>query len=222
MRINQFIARCGICSRREAEKLVNYGEIFVNGKVLEDLAYKVRLKDSVKYQGKILAVETSSVVYVFNKPRGFLTTRSDELGRQTIYDLLPDKMANLITIGRLDMNSEGLLILTNDRELKQEYENPKNEIPRKYKVRVYGEVDERKLLKLKDGVVVDGIEYAGINATLTHKRTNSWIEMELREGKNREIRRVMEHLGYEVNRLIRTDYGKYSLGDLESGTIKRI
>ncbi len=224
MRINQFIARCGICSRREAEGLVLDRKISVNEKILDNLAYQVKDGDKIKFQNKIITLEQEKKVFLFNKPEGFLTSRIDPLNRDVIYDILPRDLQKLITIGRLDYNSSGLLILTNDRELKQYYENPKNKIPRVYKVRVFGKVTEKDVLvKLNGEIETDEMIYHNVKTKIVKSSVNSWLEMTLTEGKYREIRKIMEFFGFVVNRLIRIQYGIYKLPkNLELGNVIEI
>ncbi len=219
-RIAKRIARAGVCSRREAERLIEAGKVTVNGKEISSPALNVTEEDKITVNGKDLSPAQSTRLFLYHKPAGLLTTARDEKGRSTVFDNLPGHLPRVISVGRLDMNTEGLLLLTNDGGLSRYLELPATGWKRQYRVRVHGRVHEKKLAKLKDGIRVEGIQYKSIEAELEHTQgSNSWINVGLREGKNREIRRVFEHLGLTVNRLIRTDYGPFTLGDLEKNNV---
>jgi 23S rRNA pseudouridine2605 synthase len=221
MRIAKFIASSGLCSRREAERLIERGEVCVNGEVLTTPAFKVSDQDDVLVSGKALPAPQKAKIWLFHKPRSVLTTRSDPEGRKTIYDFLPDDMQQLHHIGRLDYNSEGLLLLTNNGELKRHYEMPKTALERHYRVRMRGVPKERDLRQLRQGITVEGVNYRPILAEIEQEGSNSWLKVILTEGKNREIRKVFEHLGHPVSRLIRLGYGEHALGKLPAGKWKK-
>jgi len=221
MRLNKYIARCGICSRRKADELIKAGLITINGQVTQDLSYQVTNDDKVKYQGKILEISNTEL-YAFHKPKGCLTSKTDPEGRKTIYDVLPKKLQNFSPIGRLDLNSEGLLLLTNDGELKRKFELPKNQLPRTYKVRVFGKLSSNDKKLVESGISIDGIQYRPAKINIIKPGVNSWLEITLTEGKNREIRKIFEYLGYPVSRLIRISYGNHDLGSLAAGETKII
>lgn len=214
-RIAKRIARAGLCSRRDAERWILEGRVAVNGKKLDSPAFTVTEDDKIMVDGLPLPDAESTRLFIYHKPAGVVTTAKDEQGRPTVFENLPKGLPRVVTIGRLDMNTEGLLLLTNDGELARYLELPATGWRRQYRVRVHGRVDERKLDNLKNGITVEGIYYKSIDATLEKSQgTNSWLNIVLTEGKNREIRRVMEALDLRVNRLIRTDYGPFHLGKL--------
>ncbi len=219
-RIAKVLARAGLCSRREAERWITAGRVSVNGKVLDSPALAVTSSDQVVVDGKPLPTAEPTRLWRYHKPPGLVTTNSDPDGRPTVFERLPKNLPRVLTVGRLDLNSEGLLLLTNDGELSRRLELPEMGWSRKYRVRVHGKVDERRLESLKNGITVDGVHYAPIEATLEQTTGhNAWLLMTLHEGKNREIRRVMEALGLTVNRLIRTAYGPFQLGNLVRGGV---
>lgn len=199
------------------------GRVKVNGVLLTSPAFTVEPKDKVIVDGKPLPQKEETRLWKYHKPRGLVTTHKDEKGRETIFQKLPDHLPRVVSVGRLDLNTEGLLLLTNDGELSRHLELPSTGWVRKYRVRVHGKVDPEKLLKLESGVTIDGMKYGSINAVLERQQgDNAWISMSLREGKNREIRKVMEYLGYQVNRLIRVSYGPFTLGKMEVGEVKSV
>jgi 23S rRNA pseudouridine2605 synthase len=219
-RIAKVLARAGLCSRREAERWITAGRVSVNGKVLDSPALTVTSSDQVVVDGKPLPTKEPTRLWRYHKPPGLVTTNKDPEGRATVFEKLPKDLPRVLTVGRLDLNSEGLLLLTNDGELSRRLELPEMGWTRKYRVRVHGRVDEGRLKSLKKGITVEGIRYAGIDAALEQTTGhNSWLAVTLREGKNREIRRVMEALGLSVNRLIRTAYGPFELGTLVRGGV---
>lgn len=222
-RIAKKMARAGLCSRRDAERWIEQGRVKVNGHVLDSPAFKVSDQDKIEVDGKLIGQAEQTRLFLYHKPVGLVTSHKDEQGRDTVFDALPDKIGRVISVGRLDLNTEGLLLLTNDGELSRYLEHPKTGWSRNYRVRVHGKVNEEKLDRLKEGITIEGVHYKSIKATL-EKQTgaNSWINMTLREGKNREIRRVMEHLNLQVNRLIRIAYGPFNLGKLESGMVEEV
>lgn len=220
-RIAKIMARAGLCSRREAERWIAAGRVSFDGTVLDSPAFNVSDTTKVLVDGKPLPVAGSTRLWRYHKPPGVVTTERDPEGRPTVFDRLPSGLPRVLTIGRLDIASEGLLLLTNDGALKRHLELPSTGWTRRYRVRVYGRVEEEKLATLAGGVTVDGMRYGAIQATLERQEgANAWIAIGLREGKNREIRRVMEHLGYSVNRLIRTAYGPFQLGGLKRNAIE--
>jgi 23S rRNA pseudouridine2605 synthase len=223
-RIAKAIARAGLCSRREAEALIAQGRVFVNGKRLTTPAHNVTAADEIVVDNKKLAKPERPRLFRFHKPRGVLVATRDPGGRPTIYDGMPKELPRLMPVGRLDFNSEGLLLLTNDGGIKRHLELPATGISRQYRVRVYGVVDPRRLAALKDGVEIDGVRYGSIDAKLEGRpdSSNAWLHFALAEGKNREIRRVCEAMGLQVNRLIRTQYGVFALDKLGKGDIEEV
>ena len=219
-RIAKLLARAGIASRRDIERMIAEGRIALNGEVLTTPATLLTDLGGVTVDGKPVAEPEPTRLFLFHKPAGCLTTARDPKGRRTIYDILPKDLPRLQPIGRLDMNTEGLLLLTTDGELKRALELPVNAVERRYRVRVYGRVEQSALESLSEGVTIEGVRYGSILADLERRTgANAWLTMTLTEGKNREVRRVAEHLGLKVTRLIRTAYGPFSLGDSEPGDI---
>ena len=222
-RIAKVMARAGLCSRREAERWIEEGRVQVNGDKILSPALAVTSTDKIIVDGKPLPMQEPTRLWRYHKPAGLVTTARDEKGRPTVFDNLPKDMPRVISIGRLDLNSEGLLLLTNDGELARKLELPASGWRRVYRVRVRGRVNEDRLAKLADGVTVEGVRYGAIEAVLENQQgSNAWLKITLQEGKNREIRRVMEHLGYSVNRLIRVSYGKFDLGTLDRGEAEEV
>jgi 23S rRNA pseudouridine2605 synthase len=222
-RIAKIVSRAGLCSRRDAEEWIVQGRVAVNGRVINSPALDVTANDTVTIDGKPLPERERSRLFLYHKPRGLMTTHADPEGRPTVFDNLPDHLPRLISIGRLDFNTEGLLLLTNDGGLARALELPDTGWLRRYRVRAHGEITQSQLDELKKGVEVDGVKYGPIDATLEHdKSANVWIVFAIREGKNREVRNVMAHLGLEVNRLIRISYGPFQLGDLEEGQVEEV
>ncbi len=222
-RIAKRMARAGLCSRRDAERWIEAGRVIVNGVKLDSPAFTVSDIDLITVDGKPLPKKERPRLWRYHKPVGLVTSHRDEKGRDTVFDKLPDDMPRVISIGRLDLNSEGLLLLTNDGELARRLELPATGWKRKYRVRVHGHPTERDLALLSKGLTVDGVRYDAIEAVLdSSKGANSWMTVSLREGKNREIRKVMEHLGYTVLRLLRISYGPLQLGDLVEGAVDEV
>lgn len=226
-RIAKLLARAGIASRREIERMIEDGRIALDGKVLDTPATFLTTLNGVTVDGKPVGKIEAARLFIFNKPTGLLTAERDMAGRPTIYaaltNALPKDAPRLMPVGRLDMNTEGLLLLTNDGELKRAMELPSSGIPRTYRARAFGDVSQAQLEELMMGITIDGMHYGRIDANL-ERRTgrNQWIEMTIKEGKNREVRIVLEHLGLEVSRLMRTTYGPFELGDLPRGMAAEI
>ena len=221
-RIAKLIARSGLCSRREAERWVDAGRVTVQGKVIRDPATMAEEAD-ITVDGKPLVAPAASRLWLFNKPREVMTTRSDPEGRMTYVDLLPDELKNLHPVGRLDYQSEGLLLLTNDGALKRSLELPSQGWERVYRVRYRNEFTAPEIAKLLAGVTVEEVNYRPIKIVPENtKATNPWAEVTLQEGKNREIRRVFQAFGHPVSRLIRLRYGPFALGKLETGKLSEI
>jgi len=222
-RIAKVIARAGLCSRRDAERLIEERRVKVNGKIIDTPATFVSDPTTVFVDGKPLAAPVEPQLWRYHKPPGLVTTHKDDQGRETVFDKLPREAGRLVSVGRLDLNSEGLLLLTNDGGLARELELPSNDWVRTYRVRVFGFVDDEKLAALKAGITHDGVTYGSINARIEKKTgRNAWLIVSLTEGKNREIRRVMEYLELQVNRLIRTSYGPFRLDNLQRGDLQMI
>lgn len=222
-RIAKVLSRAGIASRREAERLIELGEVTVNGKVITSPALNVTAQDRIAVRGKLVAEPQPPRLWLYYKPEGLVTSAADEKGRDTVFDHLPEDMPRVMSIGRLDLNSEGLLLLTNDGELKRRLELPSTGWLRKYRVRVKGNPTDPDLEPLRKGVVVDGERFQGMDVRLDrHQGANAWLTVGLREGKNREIRRAMTHIGLTVNRLIRTSYGPFRLNELKPGEVEEV
>ena len=222
-RIAKLLARAGLCSRRDAERWIAQGRISVDGRVLTTPAVTVTTANDVRVDGKPLPPPERPRLWRYHKPAGLVTSHRDELGRPTVFDALPKDLPRLVSIGRLDLNSEGLLLLTNDGGLARWLELPSTAWVRRYKVRVHGEVEPEALAALQKGVTIDGVAYGPIRASLERRQgSNAWIAMALREGKNREVRRVLEHLGLQVTRLIRLSYGPFQLGSLPRGAVAEV
>ena len=219
-RLAKRMARSGLCSRREGEKIIEAGRVQVNGKRVTTPACNVTEADTIQVDNVALPDNPPIALYRYHKSRGLVTTHRDEKGRATIFDHLPNDLPRLISVGRLDMNSEGLLLLTNDGELAGHLEHPHAGWTRQYRVRVHGKVDDALLAKLADGVTLEGVAYAPIHAEIEQQRgSNAWLQVRLSEGKNREIRKVFEHFGLPVNRLIRVRFGPFQLGNLKQGHV---
>jgi 23S rRNA pseudouridine2605 synthase len=218
MRIARAMARAGLCSRREAERWIAEGRVSVNGRLLQTPACEVGPGDKVLVDGEPLPQAEPPRLWRYHKPRGLVTTHADPEGRPTVFDNLPEGLPRVISIGRLDFNTEGLLLLTNDGALARHLELPSTGWLRRYRVRAHGRIAQADLDKLKDGITIDGVRYGPVEATLdTLQGGNIWVTLALREGKNREVRRILESLGVQVNRLIRVSYGPFQLLDLKPG-----
>jgi len=222
-RIAKLLARAGLCSRRDAERWIAEGRVSVDGKVLTSPALALTGVHDIRVDGKPIPEVEPARLWRYHKPAGLVTTHRDERGRPTVFEKLPPELPRLISVGRLDLNSEGLLLLTNDGALARELELPARGWLRRYRVRVHGAVDPARLKALEEGVTIDRIAYGPIRAALDREQgSNAWLTVSLREGKNREIRRVMEHLGLGVTRLIRIAYGPFQLGDLPRGALEEV
>jgi len=222
-RIAKYLARAGVASRRESEKLIEAGRIKVNGKTLTTPAFKVTDKDKILFDDKPVGGKPPARLWRYHKPTGLVTSHKDEKGRETVFDNLPEALGRVISVGRLDLNSEGLLLLTNDGELARKLEHPKTGFSRRYRARAYGRVTQDRLDTLQDGIKIDGIMTGPIEAVLdSQKGDNVWVSVTIREGKNREVRRAMEHLDLRVNRLIRVSYGPFMLDTLEAGETQEV
>ncbi len=222
-RIAKYLARAGIASRRDAEKLIAEGKVKLAGQVVSSPATFVQPGDVLTVGGRPVAAPDRTRLFRYHKPAGLVTTHRDERGRTTVFEELPAGLPRLVSIGRLDLTSEGLLLLTNDGALARQLELPANGWLRRYRVRVHGAVDERTLATLAQGLTVEGVRYGPIQAGLDSRQgANAWLTVALQEGKNREIRRVMQHLGLAVNRLIRTAYGPFQLGNLPRGAAEEV
>ncbi len=218
--VAKVMARAGLCSRREAVRWIADGRVAVNGVTLDGPAVRVTSGDSVTVDGKPLPQAEKARLWRYHKPPGLITTHRDPQGRPTVFDRLPETLPRVVSVGRLDLNSEGLLLLTNDGALARTLELPSTGWTRRYRVRVHGSVDEARLDGLAEGVRVDGIAYGPIRARLDRRQgRNAWLTLSLTEGRNREVRKVMEHLGLAVNRLIRIAYGPFQLGNLKRGAV---
>jgi len=217
------MARAGLCSRRDAEHLIAQGRVQVDGEYVLSPARNVTPSNLILVDGQPLPQRPETRLWRYHKPPGRVTSHKDPQGRPTVFAALPDDMPRTISIGRLDMNSEGLLLLTNDGELARTLELPSTGWIRRYRVRVFGRITQEELDRLASGITVDGISYGSIDARLDRQQGgNAWMTVTLREGKNREIKRVMTALGLKVNRLIRTSYGPFQLGSLKLGAIDEI
>lgn len=217
------MARAGLCSRREAESWIEAKRVTVNGKRITSPALNVSDADVILVDGKPLAVREPVRLWLYHKPAGQMTTHKDPEGRPTVFESLPKDLPRVISVGRLDYNSEGLLLLTNDGALARKLELPSTGWIRRYRVRAYGGIAPSMLEKMKNGVAIDGVQYGKVEAVLdSQKGNNSWLTVSLAEGKNREIRKIFEHFGCPVNRLIRLSYGPFALGKLPLRQVKEV
>lgn len=222
-RIAKRLARAGLCSRREAERWIAEGRIRLDGKLLKTPAVTVTAKSRILVDGKPLPADEPTRLWRYHKPRGLVTTHKDPEGRATVFEKLPPELPRVISVGRLDLNTEGLLLLTNDGALARHLELPSTAWTRRYRVRVHGRPTPAALETLSKGLTIDGVRYGVIQAAIdSEKGANAWLSLGLQEGKNREIRRVLEHIGLEVTRLIRISYGPFQLGDLERGNVRQV
>ncbi len=222
-RIAKTLSRAGIASRREAERMIANGRISVNGKVIDSPALNVTSADKITVDGKPVGEPEPPRIWLYHKPAGLVTTERDEKDRPTVFGALPEDMPRVMSVGRLDLNSEGLLLLTNDGEVKRRLELPSTGWLRRYRVRIKGTASEAKLDQLRNGITVEGLTYQPMIVTFDRQvGANAWLTISLREGKNREIRRAMEAIGATVNRLIRVSYGPFQLGELKAGEVEEV
>jgi 23S rRNA pseudouridine2605 synthase len=226
-RVAKALARAGVASRREVERLIAAGRVALNGQVLTTPAVKVEAGDILTVDGQVVGEREPARLFRYHKPPGLVTTHRDPQGRPTVFERLPDGLPRLISVGRLDLNSEGLLLLTNDGGLARALELPATGLARRYRARARGRITQARLDRLKDGITVEGVHYGAIEASLDKAKegaqgANVWITLTLAEGKNREVRRVLEALGLKVNRLIRLAYGPFALGTLAAGEVEEV
>ena len=222
-RLAKFMSHSGVCSRREAEEYIKQGRVTVNGEIVSTPAFNVEGTEKILFDGEKLPQKDKTRLWLYHKPSGLITTHKDEQGRETVFDHLPIGMPRVISVGRLDLNSEGLLLLTNNGELSRELELPQNAWSRRYRVRVHGKVDKQKLESLAKGVEVEGVAYGKVIAVIDSQNgSNAWLTVTLNEGKNREIRKLMKFIGLEVARLIRVSYGPFQLGSLRKGEVREV
>lgn len=222
-RIAKVIARSGRASRREAERLIEAGRVAVNGTTIASAALNVTAADKITVDGAELQEAEPPRLWLYHKPAGLVTTERDEKGRPTVFAALPEDMPRVVSVGRLDLTSEGLLLLTNDGEIKRRLELPSTGWTRKYRVRVRGAPEDATLEPLRKGIEVEGIRYQPMTVTLDRQQgANAWLTVSLREGKKREVRRAMEAVGLTVNRLIRVSYGPFRLGELKPGEVEEV
>jgi len=222
-RLAKFIARSGVCSRRGAEDLILQKRITVNGEIVESPAFNVEGNEDIRLDGEKLPQIEATRLWLYYKPVGLITTHKDSSGRPTVFENLPAGMPRVISVGRLDLNSEGLLLLTNNGELSRLLELPQNGWSRRYKVKVHGRILQNKIDSLADGVVIEGVAYGPVKIVVGESQgTNTWLTITLQEGKNREIRKLMKHIGLDVARLIRLSYGPFQLGSLKKGEVREV
>lgn len=222
-RIAKRLSRAGVASRREAERMIEAGRVGVNGKIIDSPALNVGPADKITVDGAPLRDAERPRLWLYHKPSGLVTSARDEKGRETVFDTLPEDMPRVMSVGRLDLTSEGLLLLTNDGELKRKLELPATGWLRKYRVRVKGKPVDADLAPLRKGIVIEGERFQAMEASLDRQQgANAWLTVGIREGKNREIRRAMAEIGLEVNRLIRVSYGPFRLGELKAGAVEEI
>ena len=223
MRIAKRIAASGFCSRREAERYIKSHKVLVNNKIIDSLGMQINKKDKITVNGITIKNIPNTKLYMFNKSKGCIVSENDPQNRKTIYDIIPNSKERLMYIGRLDFNSEGLLLLTNNGQLKRYFELPKNKIQRCYRVKVYGNTNNINKKMLEKGISIDGIFYGKIYTNIIKTNAkSSWIEITLTEGKNREIRKILYYFGLKVNDLIRVSFGPYHLDNLEKNKVKEL
>jgi len=222
-RIAKFLARAGVASRRDSERLIEAGRITLNGIVVKHPATLVSAADALAVDGRAVAAPQRTRIWRYHKPAGLVTTARDPEGRATVFSVLPKTLPRVISVGRLDVNTEGLLLLTNDGGLARHLEHPAQGVSRTYRIRAHGIVSEAAIAELGQGVTIDGVSYRPVQITLDRRqRSNSWLTMTLNEGKNREIKKLLEHLGLQVTRLIRISYGPFQLGQLEVNAVEEV
>ncbi|MBU2357817.1 MAG: rRNA pseudouridine synthase [Alphaproteobacteria bacterium] len=222
-RIAKVLSRAGIASRRDAERMIEEGRVSVNGKTITSPALNVTDRDRIVVDGKPVGQPEAPRLWLYHKPAGLVTSAKDEKDRQTVFDAMPADMPRVMSVGRLDINSEGLLLLTNDGGIKRRLELPSTGWLRRYRVRINGSVSEARLDELRKGITVEGVKYQPMIVTFDRQQgANAWLTISIREGKNREIRRAMEAVNATVNRLIRVSYGPFQLGKLEAGAVEEV
>ena len=222
-RIAKRLARAGVASRREAERMIEAGRVKVNGRRIDSPALNVTGRDRIEVDGKPIGAPERFRLWRYNKPTGLVTSARDEKGRRTVFDTLPEDLPRVMSVGRLDLNSEGLLLLTNDGEVKRRLELPSTGWTRRYRVRAHGRIDDKGLEPLRRGITVDGERFQPMTVEIEREQGgNLWLAIALKEGKNREIRRALEAVGCQVNRLIRVSYGPFQLGDLPTGGVEEV
>lgn len=222
-RIAKYLARAGVASRREVERMIAEGRVSMNGKRLDTPAVKVAAGDRIEVDGKPVEPPAATKLWRYHKPAGLVTTHADPEGRETVFDALPKEIGRVISIGRLDLTSEGLLLLTNDGALARALELPSTGWTRRYRARAFGTIDQAAVNKLRAGVTVEGIRYGPMEVEVERETgSNIWLNIGIKEGKNREVRKALDSVGLRVNRLIRTAYGPFQLGDLPRGEIKAV
>lgn len=222
-RIAKALSRAGVASRREAERMIEAGRVAINGKTITTPALTVTDQDRISVDGKPVGPPEAPRIWLYHKPKGLVTTERDEKDRATVFAALPEDLPRVMSVGRLDLNSEGLLLLTNDGEVKRRLELPSTGWLRRYRVRINGTASEASLDRLRNGLTIDGLRYQPMDVSFDRQvGANAWLTIALREGKNREIRRAMDEIGAKVNRLIRISYGPFQLGNLPSGQVEEI
>ena len=222
-RIAKYLAHAGVASRRDAEKLIEQGRITIDGKTVTTPATKVHGTEDIRFDGERVGAKAAVRLWRYHKPDGLVTTHRDPQGRPTVFEALPDNLPRVVSVGRLDLTTEGLLLLTTDGGLSRELELPSTGWKRRYRVRAYGRTNETALEAIRDGVEIEGIRYGPIIAKIDQVQGgNSWLSVTITEGKNREVRAIMRHLGMQVNRLIRVSYGPFQLGSLERGALEEV
>ena len=222
-RIAKFLARCGLGSRRKVEEYIKQKRITVNGETVETPAFNVEGTEKILFDGEKISQPEKTRLWLYYKPNGLVTSHHDEKDRPTVFDNLPEYMPRVISVGRLDLNSEGLLLLTNNGELARQLEHPSGGWSRRYRVRVHGVVQQKKIEELALGVTIEGIHYSPAKIVIdSQQKSNSWLSITLKEGKNREIRKLMKYIGLDVARLIRVSYGPFQLGGMKEGEVKEV
>jgi 23S rRNA pseudouridine2605 synthase len=222
-RISKVISRAGVASRRDVERMIEEGRVTLNGEIIATPVVLVKPQDRIEVDGRPLPEKERTRLFLYHKPSGLVTTEKDPEGRPTVFDALPPDLPRLVSIGRLDFNTEGLLLLTNDGGLARVLAHPSTGWLRRYRVRAFGEITQDQLDRLKDGIEIEGMHYGPVEAHVDREQgSNMWLTLGLREGKNREVKRILEHFGLKVNRLIRISFGPFRLGELPEGTVEEV